>query len=81
MLELPSSDNSLRSFIMILKAYGLNQQQACNKARLEKHRSKTKVVLGDLEGQGINLKVLKHEPKEVEKQKVDIIVAREEVKA
>jgi UDP-3-O-acyl-N-acetylglucosamine deacetylase len=49
MSELPSSDGSLKSFIRILRAYGLDQSQANNKVGLENHRSKTKVVLRDLE--------------------------------
>jgi hypothetical protein len=38
MLELPSSDSSLKSFIIILRAYGFDQQQASNKVGLKKHR-------------------------------------------
>jgi UDP-3-O-acyl-N-acetylglucosamine deacetylase len=49
MSELPSSDGSLKFVIKILRAYGLDQLQANNKIGLKKHRSKTKVVLGDLE--------------------------------
>jgi len=66
MLQLPSSDDNLKSFFKILKAYGLDQQQACNKVRLKNHRSKIKVILKDLEEQGINLGVVKHEPQEIE---------------
>ncbi len=50
-----------------------------NKGGLEKaHRSKIKVILGDLEEQGINFWVVKHEPQQVEEQKVGITIAREE---
>jgi len=39
MLEFLSNDVSLKSFIIILKTYGLNQQQANNNGGLEKaHR-------------------------------------------
>jgi hypothetical protein len=78
MLELPSSDSSLKSFIIILRKYGLDQQHVGNKVGLYKHRSKTKVVLRDLEEQVVNLGVVKHEPQDVEEQKVNIIIAREE---
>ncbi len=79
MLEFLSNDVSLKSFIIILKTYGLDQQQANNKGGLEKvHRSKIKVISRDLEKEGINLWVVKHEPQHVKEQKLDITITKKE---
>jgi hypothetical protein len=49
MLEPPSNDSNLKSFIRILKTHGLDQQHVGNKIGLEKHVSKIEVVLRNLE--------------------------------
>jgi hypothetical protein len=60
MLELPSCErNSIKYFINILRAYGLNHQRSSNIERVESCRSKTQVVLANQRKQGRHLKIAK----------------------
>jgi hypothetical protein len=68
MLEFPNSEkNSLKSFIKILKAYGLDQQRESNIGVVESSRSKTEVITYQLE-QGGHLRITK---KKLQELKVD----------
>jgi hypothetical protein len=61
MLELPNCErNSLKSFINILRAYGLDQQQESNIRVVKSSRSKTKILTYQPK-QGGHFKVVKKE--------------------
>jgi hypothetical protein len=60
MLELPSCErNSFKSFINILRTYGLDHQRSSNIERVESCRSKTQVALTNHQEQGRRLKIAK----------------------
>jgi hypothetical protein len=72
--------NSLKSFINILKAYGLDQQRESNIVVVESFRLKTKFLAYQLE-QGGHLKVTKEKLQELEvdQQNLNSIIAIEDL--
>jgi hypothetical protein len=66
MSKLPNCEkDSLKSFINILRAYGLDQQRESNIGVVENSRSKAKVLSYQLE-QGGHLRIAKEELQELE---------------
>jgi hypothetical protein len=79
MLKLPSCEkDSLKSFINILKASGLNQQRPNNIGVVESCRSKTQVLTYQQEYKR-HFRVSKEEPQEIDQQNPDTKLAKEEL--
>jgi UDP-3-O-acyl-N-acetylglucosamine deacetylase len=78
MLELPICEKtSLKSFIKVLRTYGLDQQRPSNIKRLKNSRLKTQVLV-DQQEQTLELRITKEEPLELDHEVAHTRLTKEE---